>query len=106
MGARCDIASLIPFYAGVKDGFYADARHARGSNHHILTGIDLGNRNVDEFFGSGFWHELIAVPLLKFLDSRETDGFFVPAVEGDMYNVFARSSRHFKIRPYKQPAYR
>ena len=86
---------LVPFNAGIEDGLYSDAGDTGRPNHHVFAGVNFRNGHVDEFFGGGFGHELIAVPLLKVLNGGEADGFLVPTIESDMDDIFARSSRHF-----------
>ena len=85
----------VSFDAGAKYWLYANSGNARGANDHILARVDFGYGYVDKFFGGGFGHELVAVPLLEVLNSCKADFFFVATIEGDMDNVFARSSWHF-----------
>jgi len=85
---------LVPFYAGVEDGLYADSSNAGGTNDHVLAGVNFWDGDVNELFGGGFGHELGAVPLLKVLNGGETDLLGVPTIEGHVNDVFAGSSRH------------
>ena len=89
---------LIPFDAGAKDGLYANSDYPRRANHHVFTGVDFGDGDVDEFFGGDFGHEFGTVPLLKVLNGGEADLLGVPTIEGHVDDVFAGSSGHgFKV---------
>ncbi len=85
---------LISFYTGAKNGLYANSGNARGANDHIFTRIDLGDRNVDKFFGSRLGHEFGAVPLLEVLDCGETNLLGMTTIESHVNYVFVGRSRH------------
>ena len=87
-------AASVSFDAGAEYGFYADGGDAGGADDHVFAGVYFGDGDVDEFFGGGFGHEFVAVPLLKVLDGGEADFFFVATVEGDVDYVFAGCSWH------------
>ena len=85
----------VAFDAGAKYRLYANSGNAGGADDDVLARVDFGYGYVDKFFGGGFGHEFVAVPLLEVLNSGKADFFFVATIEGDMDNVFARGSWHF-----------
>jgi hypothetical protein len=94
MGGNIEL-TLIPFNARAEDRLYSNAGYPRGANDHVLAWVYLRNRDIDKFFGGCIGHELFAVPLLEVLNGGKAHFFFMSAIESDMNNVFAGSSRHF-----------